>query len=62
MYSSVGVVDGRSRPWWQVQQVTTCRPAKLSRLMAVIIRTIPRAMTFLGVSAAQSTFSVPAPS
>ena len=33
-----------------------------SRLMAVIIRTIPRALTFSGVSAAQLTFSVPAPS
>src|SRR5260370_28166909 len=59
-FSKDGVVAGRSRPRWQLQQVTTCRPEKLVRFIAVIITTILRAITFLGVSAAQSTFSVPA--
>jgi hypothetical protein len=62
MMSIVGVTSGRSRLRWQVQQVTTCRPLKLSLLMPCIIVTIRRAVRFLGVSAAQSTRSVPAAS
>ena len=58
--SSVGVVTGLSRPRWQVQQVTTWRPPKLSRLIAVTICTMRRAVRFRGVSSAQSTWSVPA--
>src|SRR5258707_4374948 len=57
-FSKVGVVAGRSRPRWQLQQVTTCRPEKFVRFMAVIITTILRAITLLCVSAAQSTLTV----
>src|SRR5262245_8695964 len=51
---------GRSRPRWHAQQVTTWRPLKLSRLIAATICTMRRAVRFLGVSSAQSTWSVPA--
>ena len=40
--------------------VTICRPPKLSRLIAVTMLTMRRAITFRGVSFAQSTLSVPA--
>src|SRR4051812_25055478 len=60
MVSMDGVVDGRSRPRWQVQQVTICRLPKLPRLMLAIMVTIVRATTLRGVSAAQSTDTVPA--
>src|SRR5215472_3590651 len=62
MSARVGVVSGRSRPRWQLQQVTFWSPKKLSWLMACTIFTILRAVTFRSVSLAQSTFWVPAPS
>src|SRR5258708_39059153 len=59
--SIVGVVKGLSRLRWQVQHVTIWRPPKVVLLMLVTIFTMVRAITFLGVSAAQFTVSVPAP-
>src|SRR5262245_55554695 len=56
-----GVTNGLSRLRWQVQHVTICRPPKLVLLIVATMFTIVRAIRFLGVSAAQSTLSVPAP-
>ncbi len=48
-------------PRWQVQQVTTCRPPKLSLLIAFTIRTMRRAIFFRGGSSSHFGFEVPAP-
>src|SRR5262249_28585012 len=56
-----GVMEGAGLPRWQVQQVTTCRPPKLSRLMAFTMVTILRAICFRGGSASHCGFDVPAP-
>src|SRR5712691_9850958 len=61
MTSMIGVTSGLSRLRWQVQQVTSWRPPKLVLLILVTMFTIERAIRFLGVSAGQSTLSVPAP-
>src|SRR5262249_7083824 len=59
--SSGGVAIGRSLPRWPVQQVTTCRPLKLSRLMAATICIMRRAVRFFGGSSSHFGFDVPAP-
>src|SRR6185369_766890 len=56
-----GVIEGAGLPRWQVQQVTTWRPPKLSRLIALTIVTILRAICFRGGSASHCGFDVPAP-
>src|SRR5262249_29114237 len=58
--SSEIVVDGVIRPWWQVQQVTRCTPAKFVRLMPATISTMRRVVTLRGVSITKSALSVPA--
>ena len=59
--SSGGVTIGRSLPRWHVQHVTTCRPLKLSRLMAATIWIIRRAVRFFGGSSSHFGLDVPAP-
>jgi hypothetical protein len=59
--SSEGVTRGLWLPRWHVQQVTIWRPLKLSRLMAATIRTIRRAVRFLGGSSSHLGLEVPAP-